>query len=101
AIRAVSYDAPAAALMGVPVDRVILGTFVLGSALAAAAGILVGLSNPKIDPLMGVMPGIKAFVAAVLGGIGHIPGAMGGGRLRGIVETLVSGFLSDTHHDGL
>ena len=56
AMRAVSYDAPAAALMGVPVDRVIQGTFVLGSVLAAAAGILVGLSNPKIDPLMGLMP---------------------------------------------
>src|SRR5262249_22632773 len=63
AMRAVSVDAPAAALMGVPVDRVIAGTFVLGSALAAAAGILVGLSNPKIDPLMGLLPGLKAFVA--------------------------------------
>src|SRR5262245_48694643 len=61
AMRAVSYDAPAAALMGVPVDRVITGTFVLGSMLAAAAGILVGLANPKIDPLMGLMPGLKAF----------------------------------------
>ena len=91
AMRAVSYDGPAAALMGIPVDRVVLGTFVLGSALAAAAGILVGLSNPKIDPLMGIMPGIKAFVAAVLGGIGNIPGAMVGGFLLGIVETLVSG----------
>ncbi len=101
AIRAVSYDAPAAALMGVPVDRVILGTFVLGSALAAAAGILVGLSNPKIDPLMGVMPGIKAFVAAVLGGIGHIPGAMAGGLLLGVVETLVSGYLSSTYRDAI
>ena len=89
AMRAVSFDAPAAALMGVPVDRVILGTFVLGSALAAAAGILVGLSNPKIDPLMGVMPGLKAFVAAVLGGIGNIPGAMVGGLLLGVLETLV------------
>ena len=101
AMRAVSYDGPAAALMGVPVDRVILGTFVLGSALAAAAGILVGLSNPKIDPLMGVMPGIKAFVAAVLGGIGHIPGAMVGGLLLGVVETLVSGYLSSTYRDAI
>jgi branched-chain amino acid transport system permease protein len=101
AIRAVSHDAPAAALMGVPVDRVILGTFVLGSALAAAAGILVGLSNPKIEPLMGVMPGIKAFVAAVLGGIGHIPGAMAGGLLLGVVETLVSGYLSSTYRDAI
>jgi branched-chain amino acid transport system permease protein len=101
AMRAVSYDGPAAALMGVPVDRVVLGTFVLGSALAAAAGILVGLSNPKIDPLMGIMPGIKAFVAAVLGGIGNIPGAMVGGFVLGVVETLVSGYLSSTYRDAI
>ena len=101
AIRAVSFDGQAAALMGVPVDRVVLGTFVLGSALAAAAGILVGLSNPKIDPLMGVMPGIKAFVAAVLGGIGNIPGAMLGGLLLGVLETLVSGYLSSTYRDAI
>jgi len=101
AMRAVAYDGPAAALMGVPVDRVVMGTFVLGSALAAAAGILVGLSNPKIDPLMGIMPGIKAFVAAVLGGIGHVPGAMAGGLLLGVVETLVSGYLSSTYRDAI
>ena len=99
AMRAVSVDAPAAALMGVPVDRVISGTFMLGSALAAAAGILVGLSNPKIDPLMGLLPGLKAFVAAVLGGIGSIPGAMVGGLLLGVVETLVSAYLSSTYRD--
>jgi branched-chain amino acid transport system permease protein len=101
AMRAVSVDAPAAALMGVPVDRVIAGTFMLGSALAAAAGILVGLSNPKIDPLMGLMPGLKAFVAAVLGGIGSVPGAMAGGLLLGVVETLVSGYLSSTYRDAI
>ena len=101
AMRAVSYDAPAAALMGVPVDRVILGTFVLGSMLAAAAGILVGLSNPKIDPLMGLMPGLKAFVAAVLGGIGSVPGAMVGGLLLGVIETLVTGYLSSTYRDAI
>jgi branched-chain amino acid transport system permease protein len=101
AMRAVSVDAPAAALMGVPVDRVIAGTFVLGSALAAAAGILVGLSNPKIDPLMGLLPGLKAFVAAVLGGIGSIPGAMVGGLLLGVVETLVSAYLSSTYRDAI
>jgi branched-chain amino acid transport system permease protein len=101
AMRAVSFDGQAAALMGVPVDRVVLGTFVLGSALAAAAGILVGLSNPKIDPLMGIMPGIKAFVAAVLGGIGNVPGAMLGGLLLGVVETLVSGYLSSTYRDAI
>jgi branched-chain amino acid transport system permease protein len=101
AMRAVSVDAPAAALMGVNVDRVIAGTFMLGSALAAAAGILVGLSNPKIDPLMGLMPGLKAFVAAVLGGIGSVPGAMAGGLLLGVVETLVSGYLSSTYRDAI
>jgi branched-chain amino acid transport system permease protein len=101
AMRAVSVDAPAAALMGVPVDRVISGTFVLGSALAAAAGVLVGLSNPKIDPLMGLLPGLKAFVAAVLGGIGSIPGAMIGGLLLGVVETLVSAYLSSTYRDAI
>ena len=101
AMRAVSYDAPAAALMGVPVDRVISGTFVLGSMLAAAAGILVGLSNPKIDPLMGLMPGLKAFVAAVLGGIGSVPGAMVGGLLLGVIETLVTGYLSSTYRDAI
>jgi branched-chain amino acid transport system permease protein len=101
AMRAVSVDAQAAALMGVPVDRVIAGTFVLGSALAAAAGILVGLSNPKIDPLMGLLPGLKAFVAAVLGGIGSIPGAMVGGLLLGVVETMVSAYLSSTYRDAI
>ena len=101
AMRAVSHDAPAAALMGVPVDRVIQGTFVLGSVLAAAAGILVGLSNPKIDPLMGLMPGLKAFVAAVLGGIGSVPGAMVGGIALGVIETLVTAYLSSTYRDAI
>jgi len=101
AMRAVSVDAPAAALMGVNVDRVISGTFMLGSALAAAAGILVGLSNPKIDPLMGLLPGLKAFVAAVLGGIGSVPGAMVGGLLLGVVETLVSAYVSSTYRDAI
>ncbi|MGH7338043.1 MAG: branched-chain amino acid ABC transporter permease, partial [Myxococcota bacterium] len=101
AMRAVSVDAPAAALMGVPVDRVISGTFVLGSALAAAAGVLVGLYNPRIDPLMGLLPGLKAFVAAVIGGIGSIPGAMVGGLVLGIVETMVSAYLSSTYRDAI
>jgi branched-chain amino acid transport system permease protein len=101
AMRAVAFDTPAAALMGVNVNRVIAGTFMLGSALAAAAGILVGLSNPKIDPLMGLLPGLKAFVAAVLGGIGSIPGAMAGGLLLGVVETLVSAYLSSTYRDAI
>jgi branched-chain amino acid transport system permease protein len=101
ALRAVSYDAEAAALMGIDVDRVISLTFVVGSMLAGAAGVLVGVSNPKIDPLMGIMPGLKAFVAAVVGGIGNIPGAMAGGILMGLSETLVVGYVSSTYRDAI
>jgi len=99
AMRAVSFSHQTAGLMGIHVDRVISFTFVLGSVLAAAAGILVGLSNPKVEPLMGIMPGLKAFVAAVIGGIGNIAGAMLGGLLMGISETLVSGYISSTYRD--
>ena len=90
-MRAVSNNATAAALMGVNIDTVISFTFGLGSALAGAAGILWSINNPSIDPLMGVFPGIKAFVAAVLGGIGNIPGAAVGGLILGVVETFVAG----------
>ena len=89
AMRAVSFDADAARLMGIDIDSTISMTFALGSALAAAGG----------DPLMGMVPGIKAFVAAVLGGIGIIPGAMLGGIILGVVEALVSGFISSTFRD--
>jgi len=99
AMRAVSFDTDAARLMGIDVDRVISITFAIGSALAAAAGMLVGVYYNSIDPLMGIMPGLKAFVAAVLGGIGVIPGAMVGGVLMGIIEALVSGFISSTFRD--
>lgn len=99
AMRAVSYDSEAARLMGINVDSVISFTFALGSALAGAAGVLVGIYYNSIDPLMGIMPGLKAFVAAVLGGIGIIPGAMAGGIILGVVEALVSGFLSSTFRD--
>lgn len=99
AMRAVSFSHHTAGLMGINVNRVISFTFFLGSALAAIAGILVGLSNPKIEPLMGIMPGLKAFVAAVLGGIGNIAGAMLGGMIMGISETLVSGYVSSTYRD--
>jgi len=99
AMRAVSFDTDAAKLMGIDVDRIISITFAIGSALAAAAGMLVGVYYNSIDPLMGIMPGLKAFVAAVLGGIGVIPGAMVGGILMGIVEALVSGFISSTFRD--
>lgn len=99
AMRAVSYDTDAARLMGINVDGVISFTFAIGSGLAAAAGVLVGVYYNSIDPLMGVMPGLKAFVAAVLGGIGVIPGAMAGGIILGVIEALVSGFISSTFRD--
>jgi len=101
AMRAVSFSRDAASLMGIPVDRIITITFAIGSALAAAAGFLVALTNPKIEPLMGIMPGIKAFVAAVLGGIGSIPGAMIGGLVMGISEYLVVGYVSSTYRDAI
>ena len=90
AMRAVSHDADAAKLMGINVDNTISATFAIGSALAGAAGVIFGLYYTKIDPFMGVIPGLKAFIAAVLGGIGIIPGAMVGGMLLGVVETVVS-----------
>lgn len=89
AMRAVSYDAEAAKLMGINVDRTISATFAIGSALAGAAGVIFGMYY-KIEPLMGVIPGLKAFIAAVVGGIGIIPGAMVGGLLLGIVEAFVT-----------
>ena len=88
AMRAVSVDSDAAQLMGINVNSTISFTFALGSALAGAAGVLIPLSQPSIEPLMGMVPGIKAFVAAVLGGIGIIPGATLGGFLIGGVETI-------------
>lgn len=87
AMRAVSVDSDAAQLMGINVNRTISFTFALGSALAGAAGCLIGLYYNAIDPLMGMTPGIKAFVAAVLGGIGIIPGAAIGGFVIGLLET--------------
>ncbi len=101
AMRAVSFHREASSLMGISTDNVITFTFAVGSALAAAAGVLVALSNPKIDPLMGIMPGIKAFVAAVLGGIGNIPGAVVGGLIMGIAEVMVVGYISSTFRDAI
>lgn len=92
AMRAVSLDKDAALLMGINVDHTISATFAIGSALAAAAGVLFGVYFNQIEPLMGIMPGLKAFIAAVLGGIGLIPGAMAGGIILGLIETMVSGF---------
>ena len=93
ALRAVSFRFDTAALMGININRIVSFTFVLGSMLAAAAGIMVAIRAPKVEPLMGLMPGIKAFVAAVLGGIGNIPGAVAGGLVLGLVEVLVSAYL--------
>jgi branched-chain amino acid transport system permease protein len=101
AMRAVSLNPAAARLVGVNNDVVISFTFGLGSALAAAGGVLYALNYPSIDPLMGVMPGLKAFVAAILGGIGNIPGAALGGLLLGTVETFVAGSAFSTYKDAI
>ncbi len=101
AMRAVSFSLDAAKLMGISTDAIIAATFALGSALAAAAGVLIGMQIPKIDPLMGIIYGLKAFVAAVLGGIGNIPGAVLGGLLIGISEVMVVGYLSSTYRDAI
>ncbi len=101
AMRAVSFNAPAAALMGININVVISFTFGLGSALAAAAGILYASKYPSIDPLMGIMPGLKAFVAAVLGGIGNIPGAALGGLVLGLVDTFMSGTSFSNYRDAI
>jgi branched-chain amino acid transport system permease protein len=90
-MRALSFDMNAAKLMGVDTDKVIAQTFAIGGACAAIAGNIVGLYNQQIDPLMGILPGLKAFVAAVVGGIGSIPGAAVGGLIMGISEGLVKG----------
>jgi branched-chain amino acid transport system permease protein len=101
AMRAVSYSFETSSLMGIPTDRVIATTFIIGSVLAAVGGILVGLSYPKVDPLMGIMPGLKAFVAAVLGGIGNVPGAVVGGLIIGIVEAFVGASQYSNYRDAI
>jgi branched-chain amino acid transport system permease protein len=101
AMRAVSYNISAAKLMGINTDLVISFTFALGSALAAAAGVLVALSIPSINPLMGLLTGLKAFVAAVLGGIGNIPGAVVGGLIIGVLEVLVGGSSYSGYRDAV
>jgi branched-chain amino acid transport system permease protein len=92
AMRALSFNATAASLMGVNINVIISFTFGLGSALAGAAGILTSIQQSSIDPLMGINAGLKAFVAAVLGGIGNLPGAALGGVLIGLLEALVVGY---------
>ena len=99
AMRALSFNPVAAQLMGINIDVVISFTFGLGSALAGAAGILTSIQQPSIDPLMGVNAGLKAFVAAVLGGIGNLSGAVLGGIMIGLVEALVVGYINPTYRD--
>jgi branched-chain amino acid transport system permease protein len=101
AMRALSFNPTAASLVGINNDLVISFTFALGSALAAAGGILYAMNYPSIDPLMGTLPGLKAFVAAVLGGIGNIPGAAAGGIVLGLVETLVVALGGSTYRDAV
>lgn len=96
AMRAVSEDKGAAQLMGINVDKTISITFAIGSALGAVGGVLYALNYGNLEPYMGMMPGLKAFVAAVLGGIGIIPGAMVGGFAIGIIETFVKGYISSS-----
>ena len=92
AMRALSLNPTASSLMGVNNSVVISFTFGLGSALAAAGGILYASLYPSVEPFMGIIPGLKAFIAAVLGGIGNIPGAALGGLIIGVTETLVGGY---------
>jgi branched-chain amino acid transport system permease protein len=99
AMRAISYDKFAIPLMGIPVNRIITFTFVLGSGLAAVAGILFGMSYPVMDPYMGAIIGWKAFIAAVVGGIGDIKGAFLGGFILGFIEIFITAILPSSFKD--
>jgi len=101
AMRAVSMNMGAASLMGVNLNFIISFTFFVGSALAGAGAVLYAMTYPKIDPLMGIIPGLKAFVAAVLGGIGNIPGAALGGFIIGGVETMTVGYINPAYRDAI
>jgi branched-chain amino acid transport system permease protein len=103
ALRAVSFRLDTASLMGININRIISFTFVLGSVLAAVAGVLIAIRTRKVEPLMGLLPGLKAFVAAVLGGIGNVGGAVAGGVLLGLTETLVAGYFpqGSQYRDGV
>jgi len=99
AMRAISWDRMAVPLMGIPVDRIIVFTFVLGSSMAALAGILFALAYPVLEPYMGALVGWKAFIAAVVGGIGSIPGALVGGFILGFTEIFVAAVFPSTLRD--
>ncbi|WP_078060495.1 branched-chain amino acid ABC transporter permease [Desulfotomaculum copahuensis] len=101
AMRTVAVDHNAARLMGVNVDNTISLTFAIGSAFAALGGVLYAIAYPQIQPFMGIMPGLKAFTAAVLGGIGIIPGAVIGALIMGQVETLTAAFISSQLRDAI
>ncbi len=102
AMRAVSFNMQAASLMGINVNRIVSFTFGVGSALAAIAGVLYAMRSPSIDPLMGIQPGLHAFVAAVVGGIGNLPGAALGGIVLGLVETFAGGIPGlSNYRDGI
>jgi branched-chain amino acid transport system permease protein len=94
AMRAVSQDKDAAKLMGINVEQIITLTFFIGGSFAGAAGLLAGLTYPRINPYMGILPGLKAFISAVLGGIGNIPGAMLGAYIMGLAETIANAYNS-------
>ena len=101
AMRAVALDRDASELMGIDMNKTISYTFAIGSALAGAAGVLVGIYYNTINPLMGAGPGLKAFIAAVIGGIGYIPGAVFGGFLLGVTETTVSAIGGSLYKDAV
>jgi branched-chain amino acid transport system permease protein len=99
AMRAAAQDIDTASLMGINVNQIVAITFLIGSALGAAAGVMVGIYFRTVTPTMGLMPGLKGFVAAVLGGIGRIPGAMLGGLLLGVAEVMAAAYISSQYRD--
>ena len=101
AMRATSFDREAAAMMGIDVDRVIVATFFIGSALAGAAGVFNGLAYQQVWPYMGFQAGLYAFIAAVVGGIGNLPGAVVGGLVIGLAQALSIGYISSTFSDAI
>jgi len=101
AMRATSFDREAAAMMGIDVDRVIVATFFIGSALAGAAGVFNGLAYQQVWPYMGFQAGLYAFIAAVVGGIGNLPGSVVGGLVIGLAQSFTIGYVSSTFSDAI